>query len=63
MRSPMTRPSRHNTKTLSGGFKWRMGFAVAVFLILIFTHRGNIARLFRGEEKQLDIRGMFRRRP
>jgi glycerol-3-phosphate acyltransferase PlsY len=41
---------------------WRMVFAVAVFLITIFTHRGNLARLFRGEERQLDIKGMFRRR-
>jgi acyl phosphate:glycerol-3-phosphate acyltransferase len=41
---------------------WRMGFAAAVFLFTAITHRGNIARLFRGEEKKLDFKGMFRRR-
>jgi glycerol-3-phosphate acyltransferase PlsY len=40
---------------------WRMAFATAVFLIETFTHRGNIARLFRGEEKKLEFKGMFRR--
>jgi hypothetical protein len=40
-----------------------MGFARAVFLVTIFAHRGTIARPFRGEEKQLDIRGTFRRHP
>jgi glycerol-3-phosphate acyltransferase PlsY len=42
---------------------WRMAFCAAVFLIAVFTHRGNIARLFRGEEKKLDLKAMFRRRP
>ena len=41
---------------------WRMTFCAAVFLIAVFTHRGNIARLFRGEEKKLDPKAMFRRR-
>jgi acyl phosphate:glycerol-3-phosphate acyltransferase len=41
---------------------WRMAFCAAVFLIAVFTHRGNIARLFRGEEKKLDFKAMFRRR-
>jgi glycerol-3-phosphate acyltransferase PlsY len=41
---------------------WRMAFAVAVFLIAVFTHRGNITRLLRGEEKKLDFKAMFRRR-
>jgi acyl phosphate:glycerol-3-phosphate acyltransferase len=42
---------------------WLLGFAVAVFLVTTVTHRGNIGRLLRGKEKQLDIRGMLRRRP
>jgi acyl phosphate:glycerol-3-phosphate acyltransferase len=41
---------------------WRMAFAAAVFLIATFTHHGNIARLFRGEENKLDFKGMFRGR-
>jgi glycerol-3-phosphate acyltransferase PlsY len=41
---------------------WRMAFAVAVFVIVVFTHRGNIARLLRGEEKKLDFKGVLRRR-
>ena len=40
---------------------WLMAFSAAVFLIAGFTHRGNIARLFRGEEKKLDLKAMFRR--
>ena len=40
---------------------WRMTFAMAVFLIAIFTHRGNIARLVRGEEKKFDFKRMLRR--
>jgi acyl phosphate:glycerol-3-phosphate acyltransferase len=40
---------------------WRMAFAAAVFLIATFTHRGNIARLLKGEEKKLDFMGIFRR--
>jgi glycerol-3-phosphate acyltransferase PlsY len=38
---------------------WKAGFAVAVFLFIVMTHRGNIARLIRGEEKKLDIKRMF----
>jgi glycerol-3-phosphate acyltransferase PlsY len=41
---------------------WRMAFGAAVFLIAVFTHRDNIARLLRGEEKKLDFKAMFRRR-
>jgi acyl phosphate:glycerol-3-phosphate acyltransferase len=41
---------------------WRMAFCAAVFLIVVFTHRGNIARLFRGEEKKIDFKAMVRRR-
>jgi glycerol-3-phosphate acyltransferase PlsY len=41
---------------------WRLAFAVAVALTISFTHRGNIARLYRGEEKKLDFRAMARRR-
>ena len=38
---------------------WKAGFAVAVFLFIVMTHRGNIARLIRGEERKLDIKRMF----
>ena len=41
---------------------WRMAFAAAVFLIAVFTHRSNIARLLRGEEKKLDLKAMLHRR-
>ena len=40
---------------------WRMGFAAAAFLIAVFTHRANIGRLVRGEEKKVDFRGLSRR--
>jgi acyl phosphate:glycerol-3-phosphate acyltransferase len=38
---------------------WKAGFAVAAFLFIVMTHRENIARLIRGEEKKLDIKRMF----
>ena len=34
---------------------WRAGFSVAVFLMIVVTHRANIGRLLRGEEKPLDF--------
>lgn len=40
---------------------WRAAFAAAAFLITLFTHRANIARLLRGEEKKLDLKAMFPR--
>jgi glycerol-3-phosphate acyltransferase PlsY len=40
----------------------RMGFASAMFLLIVITHRGNISRLLHGEEKRLDFKAMFRRR-
>ncbi len=41
---------------------WMLAFTMAALLIAIFTHRGNIARLLRGEEKKLDFTDLFRRR-
>jgi glycerol-3-phosphate acyltransferase PlsY len=37
----------------------KAGFAVAVLLFIVITHRENIARLIRGEEKKLNIKRMF----
>jgi glycerol-3-phosphate acyltransferase PlsY len=38
---------------------WKADFAVALFLFIVMTHRGNIARLIRGEEKKLEIKRML----
>ena len=34
---------------------WRAGFSAAVFLLIVVTHRSNIGRLLRGEEKRLEF--------
>jgi acyl phosphate:glycerol-3-phosphate acyltransferase len=40
----------------------RMVFAGAILVFVVVTHRGNIARLIRGEEKKLDLKAMLRGR-
>jgi glycerol-3-phosphate acyltransferase PlsY len=35
---------------------WKAAFGVALFAIMLFTHRKNIGRLLRGEEKKLDFK-------
>jgi acyl phosphate:glycerol-3-phosphate acyltransferase len=39
----------------------RLTFAIAVFIIIVLTHRANISRLIRGEEKKIDFRAMVKR--
>ena len=54
-------PGMYLTSSLFGTHfdPWKAGFGIAVFLIIIFTHRNNIARLIRGKEERLDINRMF----
>jgi len=33
---------------------WLLGFGIAVALFIVFTHRANIGRIFRGEEKAFE---------
>jgi len=38
---------------------WKAAFAVALFLFIVMTHRWNIARIIRGEERKFNIKSMF----
>jgi glycerol-3-phosphate acyltransferase PlsY len=54
-------PGMYLTSCLFGAHfdPWKAGFAIVLFLFIVMTHRGNIARLIRGEERKLDIKRMF----
>ena len=54
-------PGMYLTSCLFGAHfdPWKAGFAIALVLFITVTHRGNIARLMRGEERKLDIKRMF----
>lgn len=41
----------------------RLGFAIAVAALVIYTHRGNLARLRAGTESRFERVRVFRRRP
>lgn len=41
---------------------WLLGFGVAVAVFIVFTHRANIRRIFRGEEKAFEKFRFLRRR-
>lgn len=41
---------------------WLLGFGIAVALFIVFTHRTNIERIFRGEEKAFEKFRFLRRR-
>ncbi len=50
---------------LATGASWPvLGFTIGAAIAIVFLHRGNIARLLRGEERRLDVSlwGRFRRR-
>ena len=41
---------------------WLLGFGIAVAVFIVFTHRANIKRIFRGEEKAFEKFKFLRRR-
>jgi len=40
---------------------WLLGFGIAVAVFIVFTHRANLARIFRGEEKAFEKFRFLRR--